>query len=59
MQSSRPLNSCDQPKYDRAPKPNLWEVLVSAYSYCLSADTYNAYIYNFSRALAVINQIHL
>jgi len=40
IQKSRPLSTCGQPKYVRASEPNLWEVLVSAYSHGLSADTY-------------------
>jgi len=59
IQKSRPLNSCGQPKYECASEPNLWEVLVSAYSHGLSSDTYNECVYNFSRALAAISQIHL
>jgi len=52
IQKCRPQNSCGRKtraKYECASEPNLWEVLVSAYSHGLSAKTYNECIYNFSR----------
>jgi len=52
IQKCRPLNFCGQSEYECASEPYPWEVLVSAYSHGLSADTYKACMYNFSRAFS-------